>query len=161
LTNNCQNFVDDALKSISCKKTWLKDGPIVNFLDHVTRLECGVNKMSFWDEEDQQHTFQNYDDFKEFCRKNSKIQELVNNRQYYESDQEKAEYLQILKAIERGFQIQLPNDQKEQNSNLLFPIQDFEKVGQITAFPAGTIFAPKVEGGEINATPEELCSSQI
>jgi len=147
LTNNCQKFVDAALESISCNKTWIKNGPINRFLGHVTKTDCGVNNMSFWDENDQQHAFKNYDEFRLFCEQNSAIKALIEDRAYLESpgitdpkDREKAELLQILKAIERGFQIQLPNDQKEKS--LIFPIQSFEKVGEITAFPAETLFVP-------------------
>jgi len=147
--NNCQKFVDTALEVISCKKTWLEDGPIVRFLNHVTKLDCGASIMSFWDLQGQQHTFEDYDEFRLFCKQNSAIQDLFENLpSYINTDPEKAELLQVLKAIERGFQIQKQNDKKLQNKDLLFPIESYENVGAITAFPPLTTFV-SIKGGDV------------
>jgi len=126
------------------KKKWAIKGVIANFLEHVAELDCGVHKMTFWDLEGKQHTFDDYNEFRQYCKGTEAIQEILNKHHYYESAQSKdvakAELLQVLRAIERGFMIQIPNNQKEFNENLLFPIQSYEDVGAITSLPSVTMF---------------------
>lgn len=141
-TNNCQKFVDVALLSIGCKKKWIENGPILTFLSHVAKLDCTASKMTFWDLKGKEHSFKNYNEFQKYCKEDPEIQGLLKNTASYASgkgDPVKAEFLQILKAIERGFQIQFPDKQKTPNENLLFPIQAFEDLGNITAMPGVTI----------------------
>jgi len=99
--------------------------------------------MTFWDKDGQEHYFIDYDQFRSFCKENVDIQDMLRNIVHIESkenkDPKKWEILQILKAIERGFQIQLPNKDK-QIKGLLFPIESYESVGAITALPPLTMF---------------------
>jgi len=114
-TNNCQKFVEVALASIGCQKKWLKNGPIEKFLSHVAKLDCTASNMTFWDLKGIEHSFKNYNDFNNYCKQDPVIQELLKKKLLYATlgvDEEKAEILQVLKAIER-----IPNSIPQQTGN--------------------------------------------
>jgi len=106
----------------------------------VAKLDCTASKMTFWDLKGKEHSFKNYTEFQNYCKGDSDIQDLLKLRHVHAiGGSEKSEFLQVLKAIERGFTIQLPNDQSVHNSNLLFPVLTHEDISNVTALPGVTI----------------------
>jgi len=139
---NCQDFVNAALNLIAPVK-WLKSGPIEKFVDQIKKVNCNNCVMTIWNFSGTKTSqFSGYWDFNCYCKENRETCDLLNKQRGFEPQLTavEEEYLQVLKAVERGFIVQLPNDLKPDNQQLIFPVEELEET-TFTALPGITTFS--------------------
>jgi len=121
LNNNCHDFVETVLDAIGCPQ-FPKKGPIANFLKLVRTSNTGVNHMRIKDLHEKLVEFDAYEAFAKYCQQ-EEIKQVIRTppaNLTVEQDQ----FLQVLKAVERGFQIQQPLHKQIPREELVFSAQD-------------------------------------
>jgi len=118
MEHNCHNFVEAVFDEIKCP-SFPEEGPIANFLKLVKTSRTGVNHMRIKNLEGQIIEFSDHAQLKKYCQTPS-IKRLIDTPP---SELEEKEYqlCEVLKAVERGFQIQVSHNKQLTNDELIFP----------------------------------------
>jgi len=115
--NNCHHFVDAVLTAIKCPPFPTK-GPIANFLDMVRWSNTGINHMRIRDLHNNLQNFESYEGFRKYCQQDE-IKRIISTSPSNITE-EQQQYLQVLRAVERGFQIQQPLHKQIPKKDLIF-----------------------------------------
>jgi len=141
--NNCHDFVSKSLQILS-PVDWLKKGPIVNFLEFARSNEAN-NKTWIVPKFDGTGfvTFDTHEQFCNYCLSDGTIKQIFKKRDSYlgQLTQGEIEYLEVLKAIERGHILQNANESK--SNTRLFPLESSKILGSFTALVEVTMFQTK------------------
>jgi len=128
LTANCHKFVEDVINGVECKKTWIKDGPIEKFLVLVQTSKCRVHHIQFYDPFQKKVVdIRSYEMLKQYWTA------VLSQNEIYSSQPEFHEFKEVIKCIERGYQL-ANNNEERHHANPLFPASPGFCVGITGAF---------------------------
>jgi len=120
-TNNCHDFVESTLITIGCPQ-FPKEGPIANFLELVRKSNTGINHMRIKDLHNKLVEFDAYEAFAKYCQQ-EEIKQIISTPPKKRTV-EQEQLFQVLRAVERGYQIQKPLHEHIPRESLVFNAQE-------------------------------------